>query len=65
MPESIDTFIGGKVGETLAAGQTSITLHQLMIGGEMRDIAIVLLGSGGRRADVLELLRYLTERFES
>lgn len=61
--ESIDSFIGGKVGETTAAKKTSVTIHRLLIGGVERDIAVILLGSDNRRADVLTLLEYTNERF--
>ncbi len=61
--DGLENFIGGKVGETLAAGQTSITLHTLMVKGERRVLAIVLLGSDSRNDDVRELLRYAEERF--
>lgn len=61
--ETDDTFIGGKIGETEAAGQTSVTLHRLSFGGTTRDVVIVLLGSSGRTADVQALLTYLTGRF--
>jgi serine-type D-Ala-D-Ala endopeptidase (penicillin-binding protein 7) len=59
----LSNFIGGKVGETIAAGQTSVTLHQLEVKGEKRVVAIVILGSQSRNDDVLELLRYASERF--
>jgi D-alanyl-D-alanine carboxypeptidase len=61
--ETDDTFIGGKIGETKAAGQTSVTIHRLSFGGTTRDVVIVLLGSNGRTADVEALLLYLTDRF--
>lgn len=61
--ENLDNFIGGKVGETMAAGQTSITLHSLEVKGQKRILAIVLLGSDSRNADVRELLHYAEERF--
>lgn len=61
--ESVESFFGGKVGETEAAKQTSITLHRLPIEDTTRDIAIVLLGSEGRRDDVLQLLLHIEEQF--
>jgi D-alanyl-D-alanine carboxypeptidase len=60
-----DTFIGGKIGETRAAGQTSVTLHQIRVRGEDRIIAIIILGSESRNADVTLLLEYLRQRFVS
>jgi D-alanyl-D-alanine carboxypeptidase len=61
--ENVDSFIGGKVGETEAALQTSVSLHRLSFGGTEREIIIVLLRSQARTDDVKELLAYLTERF--
>jgi len=61
--ETVDSFVGGKIGETNAARQTSVTIHQLELGGKERAIAIVLLGSEGRRADVVRLLNYVRERY--
>ena len=59
----LDNFLGGKVGETTAAGQTSISLHSLRVKGEDRVIAIILLDSKSRGADVRELLQYAQDRF--
>lgn len=61
--EELQNFIGGKVGETAAAGQTSITLHRLTVKGTERVLAIILLGSDSRNADVRELLGYAEARF--
>lgn len=61
--EAIDSFVGGKVGETEAAKQTSISLHRVMIADEERIIAVILLGSDSRRTDVLRLLDYVHARF--
>ena len=63
--KGLDNFIGGKVGETTAAGQTSVTLHKIKVKGSERVIAIVLLGSDSRNADVTELLGYANARFGS
>jgi D-alanyl-D-alanine carboxypeptidase len=59
----LDNFLGGKVGETTAAGQTSISLHKLRVKGADRVIAIILLDSKSRGADVKELLQYAQDRF--
>jgi len=62
--EGID-FIAGKIGETRAAGQTSLSLHKVVIDGEERIIALVVLGSEDRTSDVTRLLALLYERFEN
>lgn len=61
--EGLDNFIGGKVGETIAAGQTSVTLHEIEVKGEKRVVAIIILGSESRNEDVAKLLEYAAERF--
>jgi D-alanyl-D-alanine carboxypeptidase len=61
--EGLDNFIGGKIGETRAAGQTSVTLHTLNVKGTERVVAIIILGSEGRNDDVLALMQYATDRF--
>jgi D-alanyl-D-alanine endopeptidase (penicillin-binding protein 7) len=61
--ETDPTFMGGKIGETDAAGQTSVTIHRLSFGGTTREVVIVLLGSNARSRDVGALLTYLQERF--
>ena len=58
-------FIAGKIGETQAAGQTSLTLHRLFVDGEARTIVIIVLGSADRTRDVERLVDLLYERFGS
>jgi D-alanyl-D-alanine carboxypeptidase len=61
--ETLDNFIGGKVGETIAAGQTSVTLHTITVKGKERVVAIIILGSENRNDDVRDLLKYAEEKF--
>ncbi|MCA9362588.1 L,D-transpeptidase family protein, partial [Candidatus Kaiserbacteria bacterium] len=61
--EGMDSFVGGKVGETTAAGQTSVSLHQVQIQGEERVLAVIMLGSDGRTEDIKTLLSYVQNRF--
>jgi len=61
--ENLDNFLGGKVGETIAAGQTSVTLHRLYVKGEARTLAVIILGSNDRDRDVNALYNYAEERF--
>jgi D-alanyl-D-alanine carboxypeptidase len=61
--KDLDSFVGGKVGETLAAGQTSISLHQLKLQGEDRTVVVILLGSTGRTEDVTALVSYVEDKF--
>ncbi len=59
-----DSFVAGKIGETNAAGQTSISLHSFEVKGVERIIAIVILQSENRPSDILQLTQYITERFK-
>lgn len=61
--EGVSSFVGGKVGETEAAGKTSLTLHRLTIDGQERLVALALLGARERAADVRTMLTYASEYF--
>ncbi len=52
-------FVGGKVGETRAAGQTILSIFSLGLNGAERPIVFVVLGSKDRAADVRKLLNYV------
>ena len=62
--EELDNFVGGKVGETTAAGQTSVTLHTVSIQGSERTVVIILLGSTKRDEDVRTLMKYVEDRYK-
>ncbi|MCA9360453.1 serine hydrolase [Candidatus Nomurabacteria bacterium] len=61
--EDMDSFIGGKVGETIAAGQTSISLHKIQFQTKDRTLVVILLGSENRTEDIGTLLSYVANRF--
>ena len=63
--KDVDNFEGGKVGETTAAGKTSISIHKVKIQGSDRTVIIILLGSAARTDDVHTLLKYVEEHFKS
>jgi D-alanyl-D-alanine endopeptidase (penicillin-binding protein 7) len=62
--EDVDNFVGGKVGETTAAGQTSISLHTITLQGSERTVVIILLGSAHRGEDVRTLIQFVEDRFK-
>ena len=63
--DGLTNVTGGKIGETTAAKQTSITIHaRTDSNGVQRPIAIVLLGSNSRNADVTFIYNYFDERFK-
>jgi D-alanyl-D-alanine carboxypeptidase len=61
--DELNNFVGGKIGETTAAGQTSVSLHEVSIQGSKRTVAIILLGSAGRDADVRTLMHFVEEQY--
>jgi len=61
--KGLDNFIGGKVGETQAAGQTSVSLHRVTVQGEERVVVVILLGSDSRTEDVEALVSYVQQRY--
>jgi len=63
-PDGFDNFIGGKVGETRAAGHTSITLHKVTINGEERKLAVILLNTKQRKEDIRNLIEYVQDRYK-
>jgi D-alanyl-D-alanine carboxypeptidase len=56
-------FIAGKVGETIAAQQTSASLHLVTVHGDERLLAVVLLGTDERTEDTKKLIAYVREHF--
>ncbi|MCA9367061.1 L,D-transpeptidase family protein [Candidatus Kaiserbacteria bacterium] len=61
--DGIDSFLGGKVGETEAAGQTSVSIHEIEAQGTTRQVAVILMGSSARTDDVTSLLNYAEHQF--
>ncbi len=61
--KDMDNFVGGKVGETIAAGKTSISLHRIIVQGEERTIAVILLNADERTGDITALISYVTQQY--
>ena len=61
--EGVVGFVGGKVGETSAAGQTTVSLYDVPISDTTRTIVFVLLGSTGRSDDITALVSFVGEQF--
>lgn len=61
--EDMDSFLGGKVGETNAAGQTSVSLHAIDFNDQPRVLVVILLGSNDRTADIKSLIEYVDYRY--
>ncbi len=56
-----EQFLGGKTGYTDAARQTMTSLFEVPINNATSTIAIIVLGSTDRKADVLTLLNWFTK----
>ena len=52
-------LLGGKIGETNEAGETYAGVFAVRIGGQTRDIAVVVLGSTDVQTDVKRLLQFV------
>jgi D-alanyl-D-alanine carboxypeptidase len=61
--DGLTTFVGGKIGETEAARQTSATIHELSMGDTVRPVVLVVLGSEARNDDVTTLHDYLLAQY--
>jgi D-alanyl-D-alanine carboxypeptidase len=61
--DDVTGFVGGKVGETIAAGQTSVSLHELKINNTTRTVVFIILGSEQRTADVQTLVSFVERQF--
>ncbi len=57
-------FIGGKVGETQASGQTMASVFEIPINGSIRPIAIIVLGSLNNHADTAVLLNHIRSLYQ-
>ncbi len=62
--EDLNNVVGGKIGETSAAGMTSITLHEVQVQGKLRTVAIILLGSEARDDDVKTLVGFVENQYQ-
>jgi D-alanyl-D-alanine carboxypeptidase len=52
-------LLGGKVGQTREASETYAGTFQLKVGGEVREIAVIVLGSKDSIGDVRKLLSFV------
>ncbi len=64
VPGVSEDLIGGKVGETLAAGKTYAGIFSVKIGGEMREVAVILLGSRDEYADAKSLISFIKNTYQ-
>jgi lipoprotein-anchoring transpeptidase ErfK/SrfK len=61
--DDMDTFVGGKIGETLAAGKTSVSLHRVSFKDQDRILVVILLGAQDRAQEIESLIQYVKDRF--
>jgi len=60
-----DGFVGGKVGETIKAKQTILSIFSMAVeNSEKRPVVFISLGSNDRKADVVNLKGYIEEYFK-
>ena len=61
--DDMDTFVGGKIGETLAAGKTSVSLHRVSFKDQDRILVVILLDAEDRAQEIESLIQYVKDRF--
>jgi D-alanyl-D-alanine carboxypeptidase len=57
-------FLGGKVGQTLAARETYLGIFGLEVNGQERPIVVTILGAGAAKTSVAKALQYLVDFYE-
>lgn len=57
----VQTFVGGKVGQTTAAGETMVSVFTVSNGGDKHRVAVVVLRSSDYTEDTTKLTRWLGE----
>lgn len=56
-------FFGGKVGQTIAAGETNLSVFEIPVGTTTRPVALVVLGAEDSEHDLSLLLKNVLNRF--
>ncbi|MCE9541565.1 L,D-transpeptidase family protein [Candidatus Kaiserbacteria bacterium] len=56
-------LLGGKIGETNQSGETYAGIFSVDIGGQNRNLAVVVLGSRDASGDVLKLLNFVHAQY--
>ena len=57
-------FVGGKVGISAAASGTMMSIFELPMRGEVRPIAVIVLGTPDYRKDTEAILEYIKQNYE-
>jgi len=58
-------FVGGKVGQTIAAKETNLSIFEIPVGDTVRPIALIVLGAESSKDDLTTLLEGVLNRFSS
>jgi D-alanyl-D-alanine carboxypeptidase len=61
--DDLDNIVGGKIGETEAARQTSVSIHTYTLNGEERRVAIIVLGTEARNDNVKIVDRFIRQQY--
>ena len=56
-------LLGGKIGQTNEAGETYAGIFKVTIGGQERDLAVIVLGSRDSQSDVKQLLNFVRNSY--
>ena len=64
VPGVYDKFVGGKIGKSTPAEETYVGVFEVVLQGETRPIAVVVLGSANVYDDVAAIMRYVHENYD-
>jgi len=57
------SFVGGKVGQNSAAGETALSIFEVEKGGTKRPVVAIVLGSENRTADATSIINFIRESY--
>lgn len=63
IPRLTHSIVGAKVGDSTSAKETMLVVLELPIQGEMRPIAVVVLGSTDKKGDVEKIVNHILARY--
>jgi len=61
--KELTNVIGGKIGETEAARKTSVSIHEYTLNGEVRRVAIIILGTESRTDSVKSVDQFIQKQY--
>lgn len=63
IPDLSHMMVGGKVGDSSTAGETMLAVFDVPLQGEVRPVAVVVLGSRDKKGDVRRIVSHIMSRY--